>query len=215
MKKLYFILTLVFLLFAGCKQNFSKNPDYYSLAVKDYNKYKNTELVYTWNFNNSIDGGGHTYSRNYFEVKRYKKISDKTIPYLAQFKHEEGHIYTLNIVNVDNFDNDVYEVKCKKNLGTNDTVRNYSISIVEGVSDYYAIAYFENINITLGREYLDYTKKNIHHFDQYMKYYIGFLFANYTISKQIYPSIKEFVLNWCTEKQYNLFQQYVKSLKLS
>ena len=204
------VILVLLILLSGCSSEyFAKNKEYYS-------KFKNPDLDYRWDFNKNLeDSGGETFNRTYFQIKKYNRFQEiflLQIPYPIQYKHEEGHIYSLNLVNADNFDKEVYEVKCKKNLGTNDTVRNYSISIVEGVSDYYAITYFENANMTIGKEYLEYTKRNIYNSNQFMKYHIGFLFINYTISKQVYPNLQNFILNWCSKMQYNLFQQYVKTL---
>ena len=218
MKKIIFVL-LVIILISGCKPQkfFSGNKDYFSQNKLDYLKYKNPNLTYEWDFNETINnGGGKTYRKDYFHIKKYNLIDKLTtylLPYLVIFKHEEGHIFAWNLWNfskIDNFDTFIYDPKCKKKFG--ETSRNYSIIISEGTSEYYAIKYFDNFNLSLGKEYFSYSRDNRHYNDQYWKNYIGYLFVNHTISRGEYKDLNEFILNWCTEKQYNLFQEFIKSL---
>ena len=214
MKKAIFVL-LVIVLISGChpKQSFSKDVDYFSQNKSDYIKYKNLNLSYEWDFNESLKSGGLAYRRNYFEVKNFSIINTSTIPYLAHFKHEEGHILQLNLLNTDSLD-EFYDKN--KRCNKIDPLKSYYfVSVDEGGADYYAIKYFNDINNSLGTEYSEYTKIRINKDYGYKQYYRGFLFANYTISHKIYSGFEEFVLNWCTEKQFEMYDNFVKKLNLN
>lgn len=209
MKKLFLILVLVVLLSSGCKQNFSKNSDYYSLNKNDYNKYKNKELIYTWNFNKSLNASGYTYRKDYFEVKDYGKIGRNTIPYLAQFKHEEGHIFQFYLLNIS--DDEEFNGPYYNNCNKIDPLKGYYfVSVSEGISEYYAIKYFEKLNMSLANEYFNDLKAGIDKNRRYLQYYRGFLFVNYMIEQKYYPNLRNFILNFCTQKQYNLYDQFIK-----
>ena len=219
MKKIIYFLTLVAVLVSSC--NYS---EYFAKAKTYYSQFKNSELQYTWDFNESLTNekggtiGGRTFNPNYFQLKKYNQFREVTTslnsllkrfkyinpPYNIQFKHEEGHIYQLKILNRTNLDELYDNTIC--NLV--DPTKEYFVSVTEGSADYYSISYFNN---SLSDEYTQYEKRNLDN-ERFKRYYQGFLFTNYTISKLIYSDVKNFILNVCTKKQYNLYEDYVKTL---
>ena len=203
MKKIIFILFIVILL-SGCSYGyFVTHKDYYS-------KFKNPDLNYTWEFNKDLEkGGGETFNRTYFQLKKYNLFQELfllEIAYPVQYKHEEGHIYQLQLLNVDSLDK-LYNKTCHRL----DPTKEYFVSVSEGSADYYSLTFFNN---SLSNNSLEFTKNNIKN-ERFKRYYQGYLFTNYVISKQIYPDLKNFILNLCTKKQYELFQEYIGTLNLS
>jgi hypothetical protein len=204
MKKILVILCVIIIIsITGCN-NIAKEKSYYS-------QFRNPNLEYSWDFNESLSGGGHTFNSTYFQLKMYNLFEEifLLIPYEIQYKHEEGHIYhnqLLNIEDLDEFESTKFN---SLNLTDHHSYRQYIISVSEGIADYYAIVYFNN---SMSENYFKYIQDNKEDaITGFKQHYQGIKYVYYALNR-LYPNFTELILDLGSRKQYDLYSEYIKSL---
>ncbi|MBS3155410.1 hypothetical protein J4404_02840 [Candidatus Woesearchaeota archaeon] len=197
------VLLILILFSAGC--NFSREVQY-------YDQFKSPDLNYTWDFNKTMPDwqGGHTDNQHYFRLKEYSWYQELTSlqrdAYEVSYKHEEGHIYQLQILKTDNFDEFISNFFSNINDSHPDAFRQYMIGVSEGTSDYYALDYF---NGSKGKEYLRLITKNKWDLTNgWGNHYRGLCYVTYQIRNKK-QSPNEFIVAMGTEEQYVDYLKYL------
>jgi len=195
-----FLILLLFL--TSC--NISKDKEYYS-------KFKNPDLNYTWEFNKSlIEMSGKTVNSTYFELKKYalfQEIFQLKVPYEITYKHEEGHIYINQLLNIEDFDEFIENKFESSNTTNHASFRQYMISVSEGIADYYAINHFNN---SRSKNYYEFIKKNRKdNIKGYKQHYQGLEYINASLKTKFYSNFTELILDLGSEKQYHNYLNIV------
>ena len=220
MKKIIFVLLII--VFVG-----ACSSEYFHHQKNHYSQFKNSSFNYDWKFSETVGGGGYTYNRSYFELKQYNRVEEfdsfiwslvgyyknTNPPYNIQYKHEEGHILQLHILKaMPNESTEQFYNNIKNNcLSKNESVHDYYLGVIEGSADFYSINCFNN---SISEDYFKFIKSKLDNKEnkQFKNHYLGLLFTNFTISRKIYMDLSDFILHVCNETQYNLFQQFIKTL---
>jgi hypothetical protein len=189
-------------------------------------------LNYSWKFNENLTDeyggptGGYTYNSTYLELKKYNNSEEsemkhfgqwdwsllncKFIPYTINFKHEEGHILTLQLLKIENLNNFLNYRYNNSNLSNifntfNDSLVYFGVPVSEGIADYYAISYFNNSTsddylkcIKIGKE-IDY---------RYKQHYQGFTFVQYALENKLYSNFTDLILDMGSVRQYNYYLSF-------
>lgn len=206
---------IIAIFITGCSplENIDKPKQYYS-------QFKNPDLEYNWDFNSSLvdEKGepvcGRTFGQNYFQLRKhnlFEELFPLKIPYPICYKHEEGHIYTNQLLNINNFDD--FEANQSKFLNISNEnktqFRQYMISVSEGIADYYAIIYFNN---SMSEKYFRHVEGNKEK-ERFKQYYQGFKFVNYSLNTQIYQNLTGLTLELGSREQYEDYLRFLEENK--
>lgn len=193
-----FVLLVIFL--TGC--DFEK-PHVY------YDKFRNTNLNYTWNFSTNFnDSGGHTEGQSHFNLRKYGFLQEfigLNPTYEFSYKHEEGHIYHNQKLNISNFDDFEINSFHKTNLTDREAYRQYVISVSEGIADYYAAAYFNN---SASKKYVRSIVNTKWPFSPNTQHYRGLCYVTNLIWKDGF-TLKKVIFELGTKKQYFDYLEYL------
>ena len=197
------------------------NNIYDERSYYEFDDIRNPGLYYTWDFNRSLpsDVGGRTYNSSYFEIKSYTFLDryscklDCLPPYEITFKHEEGHILANKILNISHMDDFNVEKNKEYNLTEvreKDEFRQYLISVSEGISDYYAVNYFNNEMSDYYYKCIEtgWMKKN----GKYVQHYQGLEFVNKSIISGEYSNLEGLIADLGSWRQYENYSDFVKGL---
>lgn len=179
-----------------------------------YNQLKNPRLAYIWDFNKSLKGvGGSTFNSSYFQIRKHNlfiELCCLEVDYSITYKHEEGHIFVNQFLNIEDFDDFEYQQFYSLNLTNYTSWRQYIISVSEGIADYYAINYFNN---SISEEYLRFIEKNKKDRTRgYKQHYQGLKYINHSLHSGVYSDFIELTLNLGTLEQYNSYSDYLNQL---
>jgi len=202
--KKFILIVLILVLISGW--SFSKDKPY-------YNQFKNKNLDYSWDFNSSLGNkAGHTYNSTYFQIKKYpfyKELLMLKIPYEITYKHEEGHIFQSKLLKIENFDDFESKKAAELNVSDYSSWRQYVISVSEGISDYYAINYFNNRWSNKYWKFIEKRKQD--YIKGYQQHYLGFKYVNYTLDNNSI-SLENLTFNLCSKKQYEDYLDYISHI---
>ena len=205
--KLFLVLILIIFM-GGCTftEKIPKSKPYYS-------QFKNTDLAYDWDFSMLPKREcGYTYNSSYFELRNYSLDEGKLIiPYEICYKHEEGHIYQLQLLDVNNFDDFIsYKFKLLNRTDTQ-SFRYYMIHVSEGISNYYAINYF---NDSKSRKYLRYLESENDKDIRVKQHYLGLKYVEHSLNTNSYKNFTDIIMDLGSEKQYLSYLNYLGVDKL-
>ncbi len=182
-----------------------------------YEQFRNPNLAYVWDFNESLEAGGHTYNSTYFQLRKYHWYDGVLeIPYEFNYKHEEGHIYTEQLLGIDNIDRFESTQFTLQNLtDETDFRQSYFISVSEGIADYYALNYFHN---KIGGDYLSFTQKhtnsNLSLNTQANQHYHGLVYIVHSLKTGEYANFASLIANFGSKQQYDQYSAYMAELKI-
>jgi len=198
-------MVLLVVMVSGCTS--SNNLDFSGL--------KDPNLNYSWEFSDTVSGGGHTLNSTYFQLKRYNifeiLFNDCNPPYQINYKHEEGHIYINQMLKIENYDDFEYSMFNSSNLNISydPTFRQFNIAVSEGIADYYAISYFNNSTSDEYFKCIEKRKDDSEH--GFKQHYQGFLFVQYALNNKLYYNLTDMILDLDSVRQYNYFSDFIRT----
>ena len=220
MRLFVFFVILLAVLVSGCTTRD---------ITSDLSNLKNPALEFSWEFNDSLTNeygdvvGGSTLNSSYFQLRKYNQLDEFSmnfykwfcgkVPYQINYKHEEGHIFTSQLLKIDNYDEFEYSMFNSSNLTDYNNFRiNFSIPVSEGISDYYAISYFKDINDSLGNNYFNCIENCIKNNYQCKQHYQGIIFVQYSLNNKLYSNLTDLILDLDSIRQYNYYKEFAKTL---
>lgn len=185
-------------------------------------------MVYDWSFVDRIIGpyssqeltnaGGKTYNDSYMAIKQNSLLCELTYcfitgpAYRRNFKHEEGHIYTLKVLNETDLIDYFIRLLSKNNITeTEEELRflEYYRYVTEGIAEYYADQYFKESYYTkFYKSALRYMVKTSSKGTENSYYIGGYDFIVYLLENSLYESLDDIINDLGSENLYDIFQKY-------